>query len=179
MAPKHQAPCVGIPTVSTFFVITIKKCPLEFTQKMSTRIHPNRGLLMEKKCPLEFTQKCPRKFTQIEDFSWTKVSTKIQMSTKICPFWKKVSTRSHCPRNVSIPPLSGLNKIHFFILNYRNNEKIPTPTICNTTGWGWTHPIFQERPSVLHLARIPIHNRHVHVISSQFYPDTIIQNLSK
>ena len=37
-----------------------------------------------------------------------KVSTRIHpltMSTKIRPFWKKVSTRSHCPRNISIPKI--------------------------------------------------------------------------
>ena len=59
-------------------------------------------------------KKCPRKFTQKGDFTWTKASTRIhqkvsarshplKMSTKICPLWKKVSTRSQYPRNVSIP----------------------------------------------------------------------------
>ena len=33
-------PCVGWSAVLALFVITIKKCPLEFTQTMSTKIHP-------------------------------------------------------------------------------------------------------------------------------------------
>ena len=69
-------------------------------------------------------------------------------------------------------------KYIIFILHYRKNEEIPTSTVCNTTGWGWTDPIFQERPSVLHLAQIPIHNRHVHVLLSKFHP-IFIQILTK
>ena len=52
-------------------------------QKMSMRIH--------QKCPLEFTlRKCPLEFTHFE---------------------KKVSTRSHWPREVSIPIYSGKGSI--------------------------------------------------------------------
>ena len=43
----------------TLFVITIKKCPLEFTQKMSTKKH--------KKCTWEFTlRKRPLEFAHFE-----------------------------------------------------------------------------------------------------------------
>ena len=70
---------------------------------MSTRIHPKN---VHEKSPKKTTfrgQKCPREVTK-------KVSTRnhpLAMSTRSRPFWKKVSTRYHCPRNVSIPRTSG------------------------------------------------------------------------
>ena len=36
------------PLELALFIITIKKCPLEFIQKMSMKIHPKRGLLVDK-----------------------------------------------------------------------------------------------------------------------------------
>ena len=72
------------------FIITTKKCPLEFTQNMSRKIHSKRGILEDK----------------IVHQNWPKVSTRIhpqKMSTSIHQFWKKVSKRIYCPRKVSIP----------------------------------------------------------------------------
>ena len=95
------------------------------------------------------------------------------LRTVICNNVKKnLEKKTTGPLSVSATLSLAQKKILISILYYRSNEKIQTSTVCNTTGWGWTHPIFQERPSVLHLAQIPIHNRHVHVLSSQFYPDT-------
>ena len=33
-----------------------KKCPLEFTPKMSTKLHQKRGILVDNKCPQKFVK---------------------------------------------------------------------------------------------------------------------------
>ena len=69
----------------------------EFTQNISMKIHPKRGILVDKN-------------PKMDKNSW-KMSTKVhplKLSTRLCPFWKKVSTRIHCPREFSITPQRGL-----------------------------------------------------------------------
>ena len=76
-----------------------------------------------KKCTLKFTQRCPRKFTQKGDFSWTKVTIRIH---------QKVSTRSHCTRNVSIPCILQCISVNDLILfGYSQNNHI----IAMTDDW--------------------------------------------
>jgi hypothetical protein len=41
-----------------------QKCPREFTQKMSTQIHPKRGILVDKNVH-ESHEKCPRELNHI------------------------------------------------------------------------------------------------------------------
>ena len=92
------------------FIITIKMCPLEFTQNMSTKIHSRRGIIMD---------------IFVHENS-SKVSTRIhpqKMSTRIRTFWKKVSMRIHCQREFSIPFVDHLGLCRSWHLKNEKKEK--------------------------------------------------------
>jgi hypothetical protein len=75
-----------------FLSLCIKKCPLEFTKNIFMKIHPRRGILVDK----NVYENSPKVSTRIHP---------LKMSTRIRPFWKKVSTRNHFPQEFSIPEI--------------------------------------------------------------------------
>ena len=85
------------------YSITIKKCPLEFTKNMSMKLHPRSH------------ENSPKVSTRIH---------LLKITTRICPLLKKVSTRSHCLQEISLP--FGQIHLNLFIVlcNFDNSSTI-------------------------------------------------------
>ena len=76
-------------------------------------------LLHWKESPQEFTQKCPRKFTEAEEFSWTKMSTRIG-ETCSWKFWTLDTSATSQDHYFNLNRVSTFSWI--YQLSYENGE---------------------------------------------------------
>jgi hypothetical protein len=108
--------------------LRIKSCYIEkFTPKISMKIHPKRGILVDKMC--------------VHKNSW-KMSTKIhplKMTTRIRPFWKK-SVHENLLSTRILHPLI-IRTIHFRLILKETNKK--TRCKCDGLALCWMSSVIE------------------------------------